>query len=1005
MRLHHLSISAFGPFAGTEEIDFDELNAAGLFLLTGPTGAGKTSVLDAICFGLYGSVPGARGVKTLKSQHAGPEARPEVVLDFSIQDRRLRVRRSPEWTRPKLRGTGTKAEPASATLVELGDDGETFLSSRAQEVGHLISGLIGMSASQFAQVAMLPQGEFATFLRATSQERHDVLQQLFSTDRFGRIETWVQEHSKDLEKRSGVEQREVQRILDTMADRAGVTLADDLDTDLPAAASNGRVLEWARTQVEGVTALLTRAIEHRAATRATVERARAEHTVAKGRCETARRRSEAEDVLARLTEETVAAQAASRAIRDADRAGRCRAMVAQVDEAAESHDLARTARDEHQVHLTRLQQTNPEDHAEVTSAWLSEQVAATRSTLARVDTLLPRERARQEARDVLATATEKDATLAVRVARARARLQQLPAERDALRQRLDEATATSHQRERFGAELDTARSTLAAARALPPLKAELDRADDALRAATDEAQTSREVMQYLIERRLSGMASELAGSLATGMPCQVCGSVEHPDPAAPSADAVTEQAQERATAVYDAASAHREEATQRATSAEKQLATMEQAADGLEEEEAAVREQELAHRLAEAVAATAEVDRLQQRLTQVEAELDQITQDLRTDEGELALQQQLCRNARDVVASVNAEISHVFPGAVVDRSLADLQEEHTSLLTAAEDALRASTSFEESSRRLAEQTSRAMATIEEEGFTSLDAVRTSALTDEQRAQHRSFLDQRERLRARAQGVLDELADSATHDVTADDLAALQTALEDALHNDETAARDLHGQEAVTSSLVANLTRLDQTVSSWAPVRDEHLRAEAMSKLVRGMGGDNHLQVRLSAYVLATRLDQVVAAANERLAQMRDQRYLLERTGRATRRGAQSGLGLDIIDEWTGDVRDPATLSGGETFVVSLSLALGLADVVSNEAGGTEMETLFVDEGFGTLDPDTLDDVMDRIDGLRDGGRTVGLVSHVGELRNRIAVQLHVDKRRHGSTVSLRTMVG
>ena len=179
----------------------------------------------------------------------------------------------------------------------------------------------------------------------------------------------------------------------------------------------------------------------------------------------------------------------------------------------------------------------------------------------------------------------------------------------------------------------------------------------------------------------------------------------------------------------------------------------------------------------------------------------------------------------------------------------------------------------------------------------------------------------------------------------------------------------------------------------------------MSRLVRGMGHDNQLQMRLSAYVLATRLDQVVDAANERLGQMRDQRYLLQRTGRAHRRTGQAGLGLEVVDQWTGDVRAPTTLSGGETFVVSLALALGLADVVTHEAAGAEVETLFVDEGFGTLDADTLDDVMDRLDGLRAGGRTVGVVSHVTELRTRIPTQVHVEKGRAGSSVTVHTLVG
>jgi exonuclease SbcC len=223
--------------------------------------------------------------------------------------------------------------------------------------------------------------------------------------------------------------------------------------------------------------------------------------------------------------------------------------------------------------------------------------------------------------------------------------------------------------------------------------------------------------------------------------------------------------------------------------------------------------------------------------------------------------------------------------------------------------------------------------------------------------------------------------------------------------DDVAARALAVHEDRTASLRLLLDRLDRAVDAWAPVRDEALRAEAISKLVRGMGQDNQLQMRLSAYVLAARLDQVLAAANERLGHMRDQRYLLRRTGRADRRGSQAGLGLEVLDQWTGDVRAPSTLSGGETFVVSLSLALGLADVVTHESGGTEVETLFVDEGFGMLDADTLDDVMDRLDGLRAGGRTVGVVSHVTELRSRIPTQVQVQKGRTGSTVRISTLVG
>ena len=176
MRLHHLTVSAFGPFAGTEQVDFDELNDAGLFLLTGATGAGKSSLLDAVCFALYGTVPGARGTKTLKSQHAAADVGPEVVLDFSVQGRRFVLRRTPEWSRPKRRGEGLITEKASASLLETTGGGEHLLSARAAEVGLQVTELMGMNAAQFVQVALLPQGEFQTFLRASSQDRHAVLE-------------------------------------------------------------------------------------------------------------------------------------------------------------------------------------------------------------------------------------------------------------------------------------------------------------------------------------------------------------------------------------------------------------------------------------------------------------------------------------------------------------------------------------------------------------------------------------------------------------------------------------------------------------------------------------------------------------------------------------------------------------------------------------------------------------------------------------------------------------
>ena len=205
----------------------------------------------------------------------------------------------------------------------------------------------------------------------------------------------------------------------------------------------------------------------------------------------------------------------------------------------------------------------------------------------------------------------------------------------------------------------------------------------------------------------------------------------------------------------------------------------------------------------------------------------------------------------------------------------------------------------------------------------------------------------------------------------------------------------------STRLTGLATSLESALTDWEPVRDDLTLVTGLAALADGSSPDNRLRMRLSGYVLAARLGQVVAAANERLARMSDRRYSLEHTGERGVGETRGGLSLLVRDDWSGEARDPATLSGGETFVVSLALALGLADVITHEVGGTDLDTLFVDEGFGSLDADTLDDVMDTLDSLREGGRVVGVVSHVAQMRERIPTQLQVDKQRHGSTVRLR----
>ncbi len=396
--------------------------------------------------------------------------------------------------------------------------------------------------------------------------------------------------------------------------------------------------------------------------------------------------------------------------------------------------------------------------------------------------------------------------------------------------------------------------------------------------------------------------------------------------------------------------------------------------------------------------------RLQADLDAGAAELAAVSARQATVAADLAGLRQTVAGLEDTVAAVAAELAEVRDPDADSTLEDDVRDLHT-LADQVERAIQVAADAEQATARARELRGQADESAQDHGFGSLDEARAAVLDPERQRRLAEQLAERDRTAARAQEVLDEVLDGDVVDPTDVDLPRLAAELAEAETTAREAERRLHLAEARLESVTSLLARLDAAVVAWAPLRDESLRAESMSRLVRGMGQDNQLQMRLSAYVLATRLDQVVAAANERLGHMRDQRYLLQRTDRAARKGSQAGLGLEVVDQWTGDARDPSTLSGGETFVVSLSLALGLADVVTQEAGGTEIETLFVDEGFGTLDADTLDDVMDRLDGLRAGGRTVGVVSHVSELRNRIPTQVHVQKGRTGSTVTVATLVG
>jgi DNA repair protein SbcC/Rad50 len=880
VRLHHLRATAFGPFAETVDVDFDQLSAAGLFLLSGPTGAGKTSVLDAVCFALYGDVPGDRNAaKRLRSDLAAPGTRPQVVLEATLSGRRFRITRSPAWERAKKRGEGTTTEQASVTIAERVNGAWVTHSTRLDETGHLISRLLGMNVAQFTQVAMLPQGRFQAFLRARSDERHRLLQQLFRTGRFEDVERWLRERRLDLRRRADAARETVADLVSRVSETTGLEAPDDVAPD-----------EWARAlsasaagSCARTAAAATEAGEAEAAARTGLEAARALHE-RRARLATA---TAEQQRLAAAADEQVAT------VRRLDDARRATAVVPLHQVAVRS----RKARSAAQTVVSRLE--------------VADRVRLEAALRDAVDSAA-RARALQPRVDRLAALRAEETALRAR----RARLASTAA-----RALADARTLVTE----LTAQVATARV-----------------AHDVAREATLQARTHALDVR---EARLQGMAAEMAGGLVVGDSCPVCGSCDHPHRAAP-ADGAPDEAAERAAqkdADDAAATEHLRDVELRTLSAELVAATarVEVVPPGIATETGAV-EASLAALATEATALEAELAGHDDSLLATYAQQERAARS-----GLTAL------DGLTTAEAAAAEAEQTLAAVVVEAGFGDAHE----AVAAALDRR----AYDDLARRVAEHERR------------LAAV--AAVLDEPGA--------------------DELVAAPLPDV-----AALGTEHQVALRR----LGDARAQEAAWSTRAERLARLatdlGRAVAAWRPLDDELEVVTRLAAFVEGKSADNRLQMRLSAYVLAYRLSQVVAAANERLGRMSDQRYTLEHTGRRGAGETRGGLSLLVRDDWSGEARDPATLSGGETFVVSLALALGLADVVTQEAGGADLDTLFVDEGFGALDADTLDDVMDTLDSLRDGGRVVGVVSHVAEMRDRIPTQLLVAKSRRGSTVAV-----
>ncbi|MCX5395465.1 SMC family ATPase [Streptomyces sp. NBC_00102] len=1010
MRLHRLVLTAFGPFGTTTEVDFDALSSAGLFLLHGPTGAGKTSVLDAVCYALYGAVPGARQSPgtSLRSDHADPGTPTEVLLELTAGGRRLEITRAPAQARPKKKGDGYTTEKAQSRLrVHDPEKGWQALSKSHQEIGEEITQLLGMSRDQFCQVVLLPQGDFARFLRADAEARGKLLGRLFDTRRFAAVEERLADLRRAAESRVRAGDERVLANAQRLAQAAGPAAETPLPATQPGEpglaegvlgwAANARSSAWERLEIARIA---TGAAEmRRAAARTALDEERELSRLQQRFAETRRRAAGLEEGRAehdRREERLTRARKADLIV-----------PALELRDAAEREAAAAAAaRDRFRTKL-------PPELADAPAARLAELERRYRQELGGLDAAR-RAESRSAAIDAeRATLEGESAQDDETIREADAWLSGWDDTRAALAAEVEAAQEAATRTEQFAARLTFARNRLDAARRRDTLAREIGGAREQLSAARESALAAHERWLGLRERRLRDIAAELSAQLAAGEPCAVCGSAEHPDPARAGDGHVDRATEEAALTAHRAAEQDRDRAdralgllTERHTTARAEAvgdtagaaAAGGAAADSVPGDPSVAeltdrvaeltREHGEAHRLAAgthrarerlAAAEREHQDRLDQRR---HAELRAAGRDSRRedlDREQAALETELA-GVREVSGSIAAH--------------ADRLTRRAALLAEAADAVRAEQGAverrKEADGRLSDAAFRA-------GFDTPQAAVATLLDRSAQRQLQSRIDV---WQAEAATVADRMAEEDAREAAHRPAASPERARE-TYDRAETLLRHASSALSAAQERITELDRLSREatreVRALGPLRAEYERVARLAALTAGTSAHNERKMRLESYVLAARLEQVAAAATVRLQRMSAGRYTLVHSDARTG-GRRAGLGLHVVDAWTGRERDTATLSGGETFFASLALALGLADVVTDEAGGTRLDTLFIDEGFGSLDEQTLDEVLDVLDSLRERDRSVGIVSHVADLRRRVPVQLEVVKERQGSTV-------
>lgn len=898
MRPLYLTLSAFGAYAGKTELDLRQLGERGLYLITGDTGAGKTTIFDAIAFALFGKPSGdGRESSMLRSKFAAPETPTKVELTFSNGGKTYKIKRNPEYERPKSRGTGMTKEQPHVELVL--PDGKVL--TRHADVEEKIRDILGVDRDQFCQIAMLAQGEFRKLLLAETKERASIFRSIFKTNLYIKFQERVKDNFSAISR----ELNEVQKAFEQYA--AGIVLPED--TELPA-----------ENELSEFLAGLLKA----------------------DRAQDDAWEKELAEIGKKL--DTLTADAAKAAVDEENRSElrKAKLSLAEAEKAVSESGIALEKEKACEPELVKL--------AEALKALEGERKAH--------DELMDTEKKAAAAKKTADDAAARLSRLEVSRGELREHLSREREEYHALAASAENLAKLKQEKNVLSQYLDDLRKYETALQTLAERKDAADAARDAYtRARSEEEHLSAEA-QELRRRFNDEQAGVLASTLHEGKPCPVCGALTHPHPAQCSPDAPDEKKVKDAEKKAKAAQ-------ERVNKASEASGIAKNAYETAQKEESEQREKLFGGK------------------EKIDLEAEKRAAARRCDEkdGEIRKESENTARFETLGRKIPEEEKHLAemdtPITEAQKTAADTQSALTSLRQTA-DKLRAGLKYENA------------AEVEKEKRQVL--ARQGEMEHARKRAEEALVAAKER-RSAEQGKVEKLEELVS-DAPLVDLAAIAEE-----KNCLTQRKDdlTNRRRALDRRIMANDSAkkgIDKKAGERRALEERWTWMKPLSETANG-GLKDHIS--LETYVQMTYFDRILARANAHLMQMSGGKYDLKRREGAAKNGGQNGLDLDVIDHYNGSERSVKSLSGGETFLASLSLALGLSEEIQSSAGGVQMDTLFVDEGFGSLDEETLRQAMRALRELSEGDRLIGIISHVSELRREIDRQIVVKRSKDGAS--------